>query len=247
MEQFSPIEKQESLDVLNYQIRSCKKCGLHTTRKHALVGEGNINANIMFVALSPGAKEDVQNKMFVGPSGKVFNKLLYAAGIDRNRVFMTNLVKCILPGNRKPKVDEIESCSLFLNDEIAIIQPKIIVPLGYYATSYIFQKYNIDNITIENYETYRIKDASIVIVKNIDPRLHPGEVQDFLEKNGVTADLYILVYPSAVSLRSDTIDVSKIALALGGGGHQRAAGISSSIDISYILNTISDILEKSSC
>jgi len=96
MEHFSPIEKQKSLDKLNHQIRSCKKCGLSAIRKHVLVGEGNINANIMFVALSPGAKEDIKNRMFVGPSGKVFNKLLYEAGIDRNMVFMTNLVKCIV-------------------------------------------------------------------------------------------------------------------------------------------------------
>ncbi len=176
MEQFSPIEKQESLDVLNYQIRSCKKCGLHTTRKHALVGEGNINANIMFVALSPGAKEDIQNKMFVGPSGKVFNKLLYAAGIDRGKVFMTNLVKCILPGNRKPKVDEIESCSLFLNDEIAIIQPKIIVPLGYYATRSVLLKFNAN------------PDYAAMSFKNINGQL--------LSFSGVK--VYPLTHPSAL-------------------------------------------------
>jgi DNA polymerase len=142
MEQFSPTEKQESLDVLNYQIRACKRCGLSVTRKHALIGEGDINARILFVALSPGAKEDVQNRMFIGPSGQVFNKLLQAAGIDRKLVFMTNLVKCILPKNRKPKMDESESCSLFLNDEILIIDPEIIVPLGYYATRTILEKYH---------------------------------------------------------------------------------------------------------
>ena len=144
MKQLSLIKKQESLDMLNSQIRSCEKCELAATRKHALVGEGDINANIMFVALSPGAKEDIQNSMFVGPSGQVFNKLLYTAGIDRNRVFMTNLIKCILPKNRKPKKSEIEVCSEFLNDEISIIQPEVIVPLGYYATRSILLKYHAD-------------------------------------------------------------------------------------------------------
>jgi len=146
MKAFSLTEKQESLDVLNYQIRACKRCGLSVTRKHALTGEGNIDARILFVALSPGAKEDVQNRMFIGPSGQVFNKLLQAAGIDRKLVFMTNLVKCILPKNRKPKMDEIESCSLFLNDEISIINPEIIVPLGYYATRAILEKYHAGSI-----------------------------------------------------------------------------------------------------
>jgi len=137
-------EKQDSLEVLNYQIRACERCSLSVTRKHALTGEGNIDARIMFVALSPGWKEDSQNRMFVGPSGQVFNKLLHAAGIDRESVFMTNLVKCMLPKNRKPKMDEIESCSQFLNDEISIIHPEVIVPLGSYATRAILTKYQAD-------------------------------------------------------------------------------------------------------
>jgi len=101
------LEKQELLEVLNHQIRTCEKCILSATRKHALTGEGNINACIMFIALSPGVKEDSENRMFIGPSGQVLNRLLHAAGIDRNLVFMTNLIKCILPKNRKPKMNEI--------------------------------------------------------------------------------------------------------------------------------------------
>jgi uracil-DNA glycosylase family 4 len=189
MDQFSTIEKQELLDVLNYQIRSCEKCGLHATRKHALVGEGDINANIMFIALSPGAKEDIQNKMFVGPSGKVFNKLLHAAGIKRDQIFMTNLVKCILPKNRKPKASEIESCSQFLNDEISIIRPKVIVPLGYYATRSILLKFGANpNDVAMNF-------------KNINGRL--------LNLNGVR--VYPLTHPSALLYNPsfETITIEK--------------------------------------
>ena len=138
------MEKQESLDVLNFQIRVCDRCDLFATRKHALTGEGNIGASILFVALSPGVKEDAENRMFIGPSGRVFNKLLHFAEIDRKSVFMTNLVKCMLPQNRKPTMYEIEICSSFLDDEIAIIRPQIIVPLGYYATHSILLKYHAD-------------------------------------------------------------------------------------------------------
>ena len=144
MQQFSLIEKQESLDVLNFHIRACERCNLSVTRKHALTGEGNIDASIMFVALSPGAKENSQNRMFIGPSGQAFNKLLHASGIDRKLVFMTNLVKCMLPKNRKPKADEIDTCSQFLFDEISIIQPEVIVPLGSFATRAILTKYQAD-------------------------------------------------------------------------------------------------------
>ncbi len=144
MKQLSLIEKQESLDVLNYKLRACEKCALSATRKHALNGEGDIGASILFVALSPGVKEDIENRMFIGPSGKVFNRLLQKAGIERQSVYMTNLVKCILPKNRKPTWNEIELCSSFLDEEILIIQPQIIVPLGYYATRSIVTKYHAD-------------------------------------------------------------------------------------------------------
>ncbi len=136
------MDKRQLLNELNDQIRSCDRCSLSVTRKHALIGEGNINARLMFVALSPGAKEDVRNRMFVGPSGEVLNRLLDKVGINRESVFMTNLVKCMLPQNRKPQTNEIESCSLFLEKEISIIQPEVIVPLGYYATRAIIVKYH---------------------------------------------------------------------------------------------------------
>jgi len=187
MRHYSLTEKQESLDILNYQIRACKKCRLSVSRKHALTGEGNIKAHIMFIALSPGAKEDLQNRMFVGPSGQVFDKLLYEVGIDRKLVFMTNLIKCILPKNRKPKTDEIESCSYFLNEEISIIQPDVIVPLGYYATRTILTKYHTDPSTEE------------MNFKNIN-----GQLLTFNEMN-----VFPLTHPSALlynpSFETDTI------------------------------------------
>jgi uracil-DNA glycosylase family 4 len=136
------MEKQDALERLNQRIRTCERCRLHVTRRQALAGEGNVNALIMFVALSPGKKEDMENKMFTGPSGSVFERLLNAAGIERGQSYMTNLVKCILPKNRKPEMDEIESCSRFLDEEILIIDPEIIVPLGYYATRTVLTKYH---------------------------------------------------------------------------------------------------------
>jgi len=149
MQQLNLFEKQETLEVLNKEIRTCKKCDLSITRKHALTGEGNIYAKILFVALSPGKKEDLENRMFIGPSGQVFNRLLQTAGIDRDSVFMTNLVKCTLPKNRKPKLSEIEMCSPFLDEEIAIIQPHVIVPLGYYATRSVLLMYHADSSSPE--------------------------------------------------------------------------------------------------
>jgi uracil-DNA glycosylase family 4 len=98
----------------------------------------------MVVALSPGEKEDGENRMFIGPSGQILNKLFDAVEINRESVYMTNLIKCMLPKNRRPKMDEIETCSSFLDDEISIIDPEFIMPLGYYATRAILTKYHAD-------------------------------------------------------------------------------------------------------
>ena len=81
--------------------------------------------------------------MFVGPSGKVLDKLLNKAEIKRDEIYMTNLIKYVLPKYRRPKQDEIKICSYYLNEEIKLINPKILVPLGYYTTCYIFQRYGI--------------------------------------------------------------------------------------------------------
>ena len=131
------------IDELNKRIKECKKCRLSETRMNAICGEGNLSAKIMLIAQAPGEKEDREGKMFVGPSGKVLDELLNKAGIKRHEIYMTNLIKCMLPKHRKPKQDEIKACSYYLNEEIKSINSQILVPLGYYATRYIFQKYEI--------------------------------------------------------------------------------------------------------
>ena len=130
------------IEDLNEEIRKCKKCRLSETRINALCGEGDLNAKIMLVAQAPGGNEDREGKMFIGPSGKVLDELL-ENNIERKEVYMTNLVKCMLPKYRKPKRDEIRICSSYLDKEIELVDPKVLAPLGYYATEYLFEKYSI--------------------------------------------------------------------------------------------------------
>ncbi len=136
--------KQTEIDKLNEQIRNCIRCRLSWTRQNALRGEGDLDARLMLVALSPRQNEDRKGKMFIGPSGKILNELLESAKVERNSLYMTNLIKCMLPKNRKPKQDEIETCSHFLDEEINILSPQVLVPLGFYATRYILTKYAVD-------------------------------------------------------------------------------------------------------
>jgi len=131
------------IDELNERIKGCKKCRLSETRINAICGEGNLKAKVMLIAQAPGENENREGKMFVGPSGKVLDELLKLAEITKQEIYMTNLIKCRLPKYRKPKQDEIEACSHYLNKEIELIDPQVLVPLGYYATKYIFQKYSI--------------------------------------------------------------------------------------------------------
>jgi len=131
------------IEELNKRIKGCKDCRLSETRINALCGEGNLKARIMLIAQAPGENEDREGKMFIGPSGRVLNELLRSAEISRQEIYMTNLIKCMLPKYRKPKQDEIEACSHYLNKEIELINPQVLVPLGYYATKYIFQRYGI--------------------------------------------------------------------------------------------------------
>ena len=128
---------------LNEKIKNCNRCRLSKTRTHALTGEGNLNARIMLIAQAPGEKEDKNGKMFIGPSGKVLDRLLRISGVKRKDIYMTNLIKCILPNYRKPKQDEIEICSSYLDMEIELIQPEVLVPLGHYSTRYVLKKYNV--------------------------------------------------------------------------------------------------------
>jgi len=132
-------ESKMTIDDLNQEIKGCHKCRLSETRINAICGEGNQNAKLMLIAQAPGENEDREGKMFIGPSGKVLDELLRASGVKREEIYMTNLIKCMLPKYRKPKQDEIEICSEYLLKEMEIINPDILIPLGYYATRYIFE------------------------------------------------------------------------------------------------------------
>ena len=135
--------KRKRLQELCEEVKACRRCNLARKSINHLCGEGNPDSRLMLVAQAPGKREDEIGRMFVGPSGKVLDTLLKEAKIDRGSIYMTNLVKCHLPDNRRPRSNEIKTCSYFLNQEIEIIRPAIIVPLGHYATEHLLQKYGV--------------------------------------------------------------------------------------------------------
>ena len=123
---------KDSKKLLNLarEIKRCKKCRLWKTRKNTVPGEGPINAKILFIGQAPGNEEDKIGRPFIGRAGKLLTELLDSANINRQEVFITSVLKCFPPKNRKPKKDEIEACSPYLKKQIEIINPKLIVLLG---------------------------------------------------------------------------------------------------------------------
>lgn len=119
-----------SFDEFNIQIYSCRKCRLWQEAKHGVPGEGPLNAKVMLIGQNPGADEDETGRPFVGRAGKFLTKILTENGIKREDVFITNIVKHVSPKNRKPYPDEVAACLPYLNTQIGIIKPKIIVLLG---------------------------------------------------------------------------------------------------------------------
>ena len=135
-----------TLDEIAAQVRVCTRCELCRSRTNAVPGNGNPQAEIMFIGEAPGWHEDKQGLPFVGAAGQFLNEMLASIGLTRAEVFVTNIVKCRPPGNRDPLPDEIAACSQYLDAQIAAIQPKVIVTLGRFSMARWFPGERISRI-----------------------------------------------------------------------------------------------------
>ena len=128
------------LTGLDQIIKKCKKCNLHKTRQNTVFGEGSPDSDIMIIGEAPGREEDAAGKPFIGRAGKLLNEFLKSIGLNRDLVFITNTIKCRPPENRDPKIIEINSCSDYLDQQINIIKPKVLVLLGKIAANRLLGK-----------------------------------------------------------------------------------------------------------
>jgi DNA polymerase len=126
----TPADAVKELEAIATEARECRRCGLGGTRTNAVPGEGNPRTRILFVGEAPGADEDVQGRPFVGRAGQLLDKIIEACGLKREDVFIANILKCRPPDNRDPRPDEIVSCLPFLQRQIEILNPEVIVALG---------------------------------------------------------------------------------------------------------------------
>lgn len=129
----STKNKQKELQRIEKELRTESLCSLKSQATQPVAGEGNSNADLFFIGEAPGKNEDLQGKPFVGSAGKILNSLLESIGIKREDVFITSIEKFRPPQNREPKADEIMACFPYLERQIKIIQPKLIITLGRHA------------------------------------------------------------------------------------------------------------------
>lgn len=136
----------DNWEELEQSIINCKKCKLCQNRTNIVFGTGNKNADLMFIGEGPGADEDKEGEPFVGKAGKLMNEAFKGLGINREEVYIANIVKCRPPSNRVPEEDEAVACLNYLRNQVILVKPKIIVLLGSTALKNILGKeYGITN------------------------------------------------------------------------------------------------------
>lgn len=140
------VTKAEQLNQLVAQIKVCQKCNLCSSRTNTVPGDGNPSADIVFVGEGPGKSEDEKGLPFVGAAGRILNSMLEKINLQRESVFITNIVKCRPPQNRDPEVKEKNTCYPYLEKQIEIINPALIITLGRHSMEYFLPEQKISEV-----------------------------------------------------------------------------------------------------
>jgi DNA polymerase len=160
------------------QIRVCPKCDLSQSRTNAVPGEGPENAEVMFIGEAPGFHEDRQGRPFVGAAGQYLDELLGMMGMDRGKVYITNVVKCRPPQNRDPLPQEMEACRPYLDRQIQLIKPKVIITISRFAMMRWFPDKKISEI---HGKPKRFGDLVVVPMYHPAAALHQPSLKATLE------------------------------------------------------------------
>src|SRR6056297_2113551 len=137
------MDKKEKLKEIKEKVKECQKCQLVKEANNPVPGKGNSQAEVVFIGEAPGSNEDKQGVPFVGRAGRILDELLGSIDLNREDVYITNIVKHRPPGNRNPTNGEIKACSPYLDEQLGIIKPKVICCLGNFSSKYILEKYGL--------------------------------------------------------------------------------------------------------
>jgi uracil-DNA glycosylase family 4 len=194
------VDRATALAAIREDLGDCKRCPLHKLgRKQIVFGVGNPNAEIMFIGEGPGADEDEQGIPFVGRAGQLLNNMIRAMGLNREDVYIANVVKCRPPGNRTPEREECDICSPFLLRQIAVVNPKVIVALGAVAAKNLLQIN--DSMNNLRGRLYDFRDSKLVVT------YHPAYLlRDPRQKKEAWKDLQIAMQYLGLSVPSKGSD-----------------------------------------
>ena len=173
-------EKERALEQIAEEIRVCERCELHRTRTKSVPGEGPADAKVMLIGEAPGWNEDQQGRPFVGAAGKFLEELLAKAALRRSDVFITNVVKSRPPGNRDPLPDEIAACAPYLDRQIEVIDPDVIVTLGRFSMARWFPGERISRI---HGQSKRVGRRLIVPMYHPAAALHQQALRTTIEED----------------------------------------------------------------
>jgi uracil-DNA glycosylase family 4 len=131
------------MDRLAEEVSNCRRCDLCELRENVVFGEGDLETAVVLVGEAPGRREDEEGRPFVGSAGKLLNRILDETGLNRGDIYITNIVKCRPPGNRRPNQGEVEECATHLDKQLSLIEPRVIVPMGNSATGYFLKRHGL--------------------------------------------------------------------------------------------------------
>ena len=158
---------QNNLEDIKKQVTSCKLCDLHKTRTNTVFGVGNEKAKVMFIGEAPGANEDLKGEPFVGRAGMLLNSMLRSIGLERTDVYIANILKCRPPNNRDPLPQEVKLCTPYLQQQIALIQPKVLIAVGRIAAQFLLN--TMESMSKLRGNTYQYGEQKIPLLVTYHP------------------------------------------------------------------------------
>ena len=168
------------LDTLAAEIHACTRCPLYKGARQGVPGEGSAEAGILFLGEAPGYNEDVQGRPFVGAAGQLLDQLLAGIGLDRSKVFITNVVRHRPPENRDPLPDEIAACDVWFRAHVEALRPKVVVTLGRFA---MYKFLPGESITRIHGRARRVSDVTVFPMFHPAAALHQPSLRAELEKD----------------------------------------------------------------
>ena len=179
------MSKKEKLDKLNKKMSSCSKCALRAGCSRVVFGDGNPDAEIMFIGEAPGKKEDGLGKPFVGAAGKFLNEMLMSINLKREDIYIANVCKCRPPKNRDPLPEEIAACRPWLEKQIKLIDPKIIITLGRHSMNRFLSDKKISEAHGKSFkkEIPRLGERTFYVLYHPAAALYNGNLRETLKKD----------------------------------------------------------------